>query len=63
MREGLDYRRRQGVRQPRVALRGWRKTPLYGDEDFASWAEAGGYMGYRIGMTTDGEWVYFIAGD
>lgn len=37
--------------------------PLYDDEDFAFWAEAGGYMGYRIGMTEDGEWVYFIAGD
>jgi hypothetical protein len=37
--------------------------PLYGDEDFAFWAEAGGYMGYRVGITEDGEWVYFIAGD
>lgn len=37
--------------------------PLYDDDDFDFWAEAGGYMGYRIGMTTDGAWVYFIAGD
>lgn len=24
---------------------------------------AGGYLGYRLGITTAGEWVYFVAGD
>jgi hypothetical protein len=37
--------------------------PLYGDDDFAFWAEFGGYLGYRVGITADGYWVYFIAGD
>jgi hypothetical protein len=37
--------------------------PLYGDEDFAGFAEFGAYIGYRVGMTPDGTWVYFIAGD
>jgi hypothetical protein len=37
--------------------------PLYGDEEFAFWAEAGGYIGYRVGILEDGTWVYFIAGD
>jgi hypothetical protein len=37
--------------------------PLYDDEDFAFYAEFGGYIGYRVGITADGEWVYFIAGD
>ena len=37
--------------------------PLYDDEDFAFWAEFGGYIGYRVGIDADGNWVYFIAGD
>ena len=37
--------------------------PLYGDEDFAGFAELGGYFGYRVGLTSDGTWVYFVAGD
>jgi hypothetical protein len=37
--------------------------PLYDDEDFAGFADFGGYIGYRVGITEDGEWVYFIAGD
>lgn len=37
--------------------------PLYNDEDFAGWDAFGGYIGYRIGITADGEWVYFVAGD
>lgn len=42
----------------RAALR-----PLYGDEDFASFEQFGGYVGYRIGIAEDGEWLYFVAGD
>jgi hypothetical protein len=37
--------------------------PLYDDADFASFAEFGGYYGYRIGIVEPGTWVYFIAGD
>ena len=42
----------------RAALR-----PIYGDEDFASFERFGGYIGYRIGIAEDGEWLYFVAGD
>lgn len=37
--------------------------PLYDEEDFAGWDAFGGYIGYRIGINADGEWVFFIAGD
>jgi spore germination protein GerM len=50
------------VPQPeREALR-----PLYGDGDFASFAEFGGYLGYRVGFSWDGTravWIYAITGD
>lgn len=36
--------------------------PLYDDEDFAAFAEWGGYFGYRVGVI-DGEWYFFVAGD
>lgn len=36
--------------------------PLYDDDDFAGFAEFGGYYGYRVGII-DGSWVYFVAGD
>jgi hypothetical protein len=40
--------------------------PLYGDGDFASFAEFGGYLGYRVGFSWDGTraiWIYAITGD
>jgi len=37
--------------------------PLYGDVDFAGFAEFGGYYGYRVGILDDGSWVFFVAGD
>jgi hypothetical protein len=37
--------------------------PLYDEEDFASFAEFGGYLGYRVGIEADGRWVFFVAGD
>jgi hypothetical protein len=40
--------------------------PLYGDLDFSFFEEFGGYLGYRIGITLDGDraqWVYAITGD
>jgi len=36
---------------------------LYTEEEIASMKEFGGYVGYRVGMTTDGDWVFFVAGD
>ena len=40
--------------------------PLYGDLDFGFFAEFGGYLGYRVGITLDGDraqWIYAINGD
>lgn len=37
--------------------------PLYGDDDFDSFARIGGFAGFRLAITSAGDWVYFIAGD
>jgi hypothetical protein len=40
--------------------------PLYDDLDFGFFGEFGGYLGYRIGITLDGDWaqwIYAIDGD
>lgn len=37
--------------------------PLYGEEDFESFARFGGYVGYRVGITAEGDWEFFVAGD
>jgi hypothetical protein len=40
--------------------------PLYGDLDFGFFEEFGGYLGYRMGITLDGDqaqWIYAITGD
>ncbi|HVF76440.1 MAG TPA: hypothetical protein VM938_15495 [Acidimicrobiales bacterium] len=44
--------------EAREALR-----PLYDDEDFAAFQKFGSYVGYRIGIAEDGEWLFFVAGD
>lgn len=36
---------------------------LYTEEEIASMKEFGGYAGYRVGITIDGDWVGFVAGD
>ena len=36
---------------------------LFGADELASWDAFGGYVGYRLGITTDGRWTFFIAGD
>jgi hypothetical protein len=36
---------------------------LYDDDDFAGFAEFGSYIGYRVGISADGTWRFFIAGD
>ncbi len=33
------------------------------DADIAGWEGAVGYMGYRVGISPEGEWLYFVAGD
>lgn len=37
--------------------------PLYTEGDFESFARFGGYVGYRVGITPDGDWTFFVAGD
>jgi hypothetical protein len=37
--------------------------PLFDDADFADFEAFGAYYHYRIGILTNGDWVYFIAGD
>ncbi|NNF53056.1 MAG: hypothetical protein HKN03_01305, partial [Acidimicrobiales bacterium] len=36
---------------------------LFGADELAAWDSFGGYVGYRLGITTDGRWTFFIAGD
>lgn len=36
---------------------------LYDDGDFAGWDSFGGFIGYRVGITESGDWIFFIAGD
>ena len=35
----------------------------FGAEALAGWEEAGSYLGWRIGITDDGEWIFLVAGD
>lgn len=32
-------------------------------EEVDGWEQAGGYLGYRAGITQAGDWTYFVAGD
>ena len=36
---------------------------LYNEEEIASMKEFGRYVGYRVGMTKDGDWAFFVEGD
>ena len=35
----------------------------YGANRLAEWEGAGEYLGWRLGITADGEWIFFVAGD
>jgi hypothetical protein len=35
----------------------------YGAESIAQWEGAGSYLGWRIGITEDGDWRFLVAGD
>jgi hypothetical protein len=35
----------------------------YGADRLAEWEAAGDYLGWRLGITTDGEWLFLVAGD
>ena len=36
---------------------------LFGADQLAGWDSFGGYIGYRVGITIDGRWAFFVAGD
>lgn len=36
---------------------------VYTPEEIAGWRQAGSYLGYRVGITGEGDWLYFVAGD
>jgi hypothetical protein len=36
---------------------------LYTNEDIRGFEQAGGYLGYRVGIQEDGAWIFFVAGD
>jgi hypothetical protein len=36
---------------------------IYSDEEIASFRAAGSYLGYRVGITPEGDWQFFVAGD
>ena len=35
----------------------------FGADALAEWEAAGAYLGWRIGITTEGEWIFLVAGD
>ena len=36
---------------------------IYTDADFDDFAQFGGYIGYRVGITESGDWSFFVVGD
>ena len=36
---------------------------VFGQDAVDGWDAFGGYIGYRVGITEDGHWAYFVAGD
>lgn len=36
---------------------------LYNDDDFVVFSDFGYYVGYRLGITENGDWSFFVAGD
>ena len=36
---------------------------FYPEEDIRGFEQAGGYLGYRVGIREDGSWLFFVAGD
>jgi hypothetical protein len=42
----------------------WKEVAaLYTAEEIAAMKDFGGYVGYRVGITASGEWLFFVAGD
>jgi hypothetical protein len=36
---------------------------IYDSEALDGWESFGAFIGYRLGITESGDWIYFIAGD
>ncbi len=36
---------------------------LYSEEEIAQMRQFGGYIGFRVGITEDGDWIFAVAGD
>ena len=36
---------------------------IYSEEDLAQFEAFGSYAGYRVGISSDGDWTFFVAGD
>ena len=36
---------------------------MYGDDDLQRFAQFGSYVGYRVGITETGDWIFFVGGD
>lgn len=36
---------------------------MYGDDDLRRFAQFGSYVGYRVGITGTGDWIFFVGGD
>jgi hypothetical protein len=36
---------------------------IYPPDQITSWREQGQFLGYRVGITPDGDWQFFVAGD
>jgi hypothetical protein len=54
------------VARPVVKRRAWPPQithPQDREEDFERFEQFGGYLGYRIGITADGGWRFFVSGD
>lgn len=45
-------------REDREALK-----PLYTEEDFEGFEDFGSYVGYRVGIVSAGDWIFFVEGD
>jgi hypothetical protein len=38
-------------------------APVATEEQLDAWAKAGSYLGWRAGISADGRWIFFVAGD
>lgn len=39
------------------------RSGIYSDEELRQFEEFGSYIGYRVGIRSDGDWMSFVAGD